>query len=164
MPKFKDMYSIPETAKPKPGIIDQFIEKFDKLQGGDFCYGIRSFTVDVAGTEPIIRHLVLDRSILAYETAMVPQVLEELVNKLNGEKTAPTLNQLKILSHKVWDRIRYPVRNKGYLSNEGYILSRNAALFMALCLHMVRCSTPHNCAWNELLADIKQPPVKTLPV
>jgi hypothetical protein len=148
------MYN-PDIFKPKAGIIDQYIEKFEKLQGSGFCFGIREIALDVRGTELINGYLVLETSSWLYETARNPQALEEIVNKLNTASKPPTLDELKSLAWKMNLHMAEPVRNRAALPTNFYISSRRAALLLALCRHLKSCKDPGHCGWETFLEGIK---------
>lgn len=149
------MHSIPEAIKQKTGLVDKYLVRFEKLGGGNFCFGVREITVDYRANEPIVRYLVLDTSIWSYLTARDPQALEALVEKLNQTTTTPLKEKdLYALARKV-DRVMADrVPNRGNLTSDSYIFSRKAALLLALCRHITGCPDPDHCTWKQFLEQV----------
>lgn len=148
------MYNPPESFKSKTGLIDKYLERFEGLSGGDFCFGVRKITVDYHANEPVVRYLVLDTSIWSYLTARDPQALEALVEKVNQTTTPLKEKDLYALARKV-DRVMADrVPNIGNLTSNSYIFSRKAALLLALCRHIAGCPHPDHCTWKQFLEQV----------
>lgn len=145
----------PEAPKPKRGILDQYLEKFDEVGSGDFCFGIRAISVDVKGDELIERYLVLQTATWGYETARNPQVMEEIAAELNGTLTPLTQKELKNLAYKLNQRMISPVRNIASLPADLYIQSRKAAFLLAFARHFTSCRLSERCGWSHFLEEVK---------
>jgi hypothetical protein len=144
----------PELFKPRRGIIDEYIEQYEKYQGADFCFVTKEIAVDFRGGEPITGHLVLQTAIWAYATARSPQALEELMEKVNKADKPPTLKELRMLARKLSQSMAQTA-HRDHLAADSYIKSKKGALVLAMCLHLTSCSRPHDCGWNVVLENTK---------
>lgn len=149
------MYSIPEAIKQKTGLVDKYLAKLEQLSGGVFCFGVREIPIGSSTEGLVVGYLVLDIAILGYLTALDPEALETLVEKLNQTTTPLKEKELYTLARNVDLALIRRVPKIDYLSQDSYIISKKAAFLLALCRHLVGCPHPERCTWKQVLEEAK---------
>lgn len=143
-----------ETFKQKKGAVDLLLEEFGKIQGCDFCFGVRQISVDRDSNGLFTGFLVLECSTWGYQTARNPEAFAEVVKKLNKAEGLSS-KDLHSLATRINLYMAEKVGNVGYLSRESYLPSKEAALVLALSQHLENCTHPGHCGWDLLTKDLK---------